>query len=97
MSGRILGVQNIQIGDFSASGKVSVGGQLEMTVSGYNGEGTNPDLTDQASPVGFGPRRIMEPSITLGDLPELDVVVISHNHYDHLDKIRNRKIIHPYF
>lgn len=44
MSGRILGVQNIQIGDFSASGKVSVGGQLEMTVSGYNGESTNPEL-----------------------------------------------------
>ena len=48
---------------------------------------TDPHLTERASPVGFaGPKRIMEPSIALDDLPELDAVVISHNHYDHLDK-----------
>jgi hypothetical protein len=48
---------------------------------------TDPHLTDRASPVGFaGPKRIIEPAIALDDLPELDVVVISHNHYDHLDK-----------
>ena len=48
---------------------------------------TDPHLTDRASPVGFaGPKRVMEPAISLDDLPELDVVLISHNHYDHLDK-----------
>ena len=48
---------------------------------------TDPHLTDRASPVGFaGPKRIMKPAIVLDDLPEIDVVLISHNHYDHLDK-----------
>jgi N-acyl-phosphatidylethanolamine-hydrolysing phospholipase D len=48
---------------------------------------TDPHLNDRASPVGFaGPKRIMKPAISLDDLPELDVVIISHNHYDHLDK-----------
>jgi len=48
---------------------------------------TDPHLTERASPVGFaGPKRIVNPAIALDDLPQLDVVVISHNHYDHLDK-----------
>lgn len=48
---------------------------------------TDPHLTDRASPVGFaGPKRIMKAAISLNDLPEVDVVIISHNHYDHLDK-----------
>jgi len=48
---------------------------------------TDPHLTDRASPVSFaGPKRIMKASISLDDLPDLDVVLISHNHYDHLDK-----------
>ena len=48
---------------------------------------TDPHLSDRASPVGFaGPKRMMKPAISLADLPKLDVVLISHNHYDHLDK-----------
>ncbi len=48
---------------------------------------TDPHLTDRASPVSFaGPKRIVKPAISLNDLPELDVILISHNHYDHLDK-----------
>ncbi len=48
---------------------------------------TDPHLTSRASPVGFaGPKRIMPPAISLQDLPLIDLVVISHNHYDHLDK-----------
>ncbi len=48
---------------------------------------TDPHLTDRASPVGFaGPKRNMPPGISLRELPELDIVLISHNHYDHLDK-----------
>jgi N-acyl-phosphatidylethanolamine-hydrolysing phospholipase D len=47
---------------------------------------TDPILTQYASPLPFaGPRRRSEPALTLGSLPPIDVVVISHNHYDHLD------------
>ena len=48
---------------------------------------TDPHLTNRASPVGFaGPKRVLLPAISLEDLPLIDIVVISHNHYDHLDK-----------
>ena len=48
---------------------------------------TDPHLSNRASPVGFaGPKRVMDPAISLDDLPRLDIVLISHNHYDHLDK-----------
>jgi N-acyl-phosphatidylethanolamine-hydrolysing phospholipase D len=48
---------------------------------------TDPHLTNRASPVGFaGPKRVVPPAISLQDLPLIDIVVISHNHYDHLDR-----------
>ncbi len=48
---------------------------------------TDPMLTDWASPVAFfGPRRHQPPGIALRDLPHIDVVLISHAHYDHLDR-----------
>ena len=62
---------------------------------------TDPHLTDRASPVSFaGPKRIVKSAISLNDLPKLDVVLISHNHYDHLDKktvlgIENRQKENP--
>ena len=47
---------------------------------------TDPHLTKRASPVVFaGPSRTTPPGLELHDLPEIDVIVISHNHYDHLD------------
>ena len=47
---------------------------------------TDPVWSDRASPVGFaGPRRVRAPGIRLDDLPKIDVILISHNHYDHLD------------
>ncbi|KAI4759274.1 Metallo-hydrolase/oxidoreductase [Aureobasidium sp. EXF-3400] len=43
-------------------------------------------FSERTSPVGwFGPRRYTPTPCTLDELPEVDLVVISHNHYDHLD------------
>jgi N-acyl-phosphatidylethanolamine-hydrolysing phospholipase D len=47
---------------------------------------TDPQFSERASPVGFaGPRRVTKPAIALDKLPRIDLVIISHNHYDHLD------------
>ena len=48
---------------------------------------TDPIFSERASPFSFlGPRRAQPPGIALAALPHIDVVVISHNHYDHLDR-----------
>ena len=48
---------------------------------------TDPIWSDRASFSSFiGPKRFFQPPIALSDLPELDAVIISHDHYDHLDK-----------
>ncbi len=48
---------------------------------------TDPVFSDRASPLPFlGPRRAQLPGIALNDLPAIDVVLVSHNHYDHLDR-----------
>ena len=47
---------------------------------------TDPMWADRASPLRFvGPRRRLPPAVELDALPPVDVVVISHDHYDHLD------------
>ncbi|CAM9551350.1 unnamed protein product, partial [Discosporangium mesarthrocarpum] len=47
---------------------------------------TDPTWSKTASPVSFaGPPRLAPPGIALAALPPIDFVVISHNHYDHLD------------
>jgi L-ascorbate metabolism protein UlaG (beta-lactamase superfamily) len=47
---------------------------------------TDPVWSERASPVPFaGPRRYNPPGIPFDDLPPIDAVLISHNHYDHLD------------
>ncbi|MFK8257045.1 MBL fold metallo-hydrolase [Erwinia sp. AnSW2-5] len=54
----------------------------------------DPALSSRASPLSFyGPQRKTPPALAIDDLPRLDVVLISHNHYDHLDRPTIKKIL----
>jgi N-acyl-phosphatidylethanolamine-hydrolysing phospholipase D len=59
---------------------------------------TDPVFSQRAFPVQWiGPRRVMDPALALEALPPLDVVLLSHNHYDHLDKAAVKRLAraHP--
>ena len=48
---------------------------------------TDPIFSERASPFSFmGPKRSAPPSVRIDQLPPIDFVLISHNHYDHLDE-----------
>lgn len=47
---------------------------------------TDPIWSDYASPFPpLGPKRVAQPGIRFEDLPKIDLIIISHNHYDHMD------------
>ncbi len=47
---------------------------------------TDPIWSPRASPLTFvGPRRVRTPGLELTDLPKIDIILLSHNHYDHMD------------
>lgn len=46
---------------------------------------TDPIWSERAGPLGVGPARVAEPGIRFEDLPRIDLVLVSHNHYDHMD------------
>ncbi len=55
---------------------------------------TDPVWSDRASPVAFaGPKRLVPPAIAFDDLPRIDVTLLSHDHYDHLDDVTVRRLI----
>jgi L-ascorbate metabolism protein UlaG (beta-lactamase superfamily) len=54
---------------------------------------TDPVWSQRASPVPFaGPRRVRQPGVRFEDLPHVDVVLLSHNHYDHCDLSTLRRV-----
>lgn len=47
---------------------------------------TDPVWSERVSPVSFaGPKRVMKPGVAFANLPDIHVVIVTHNHYDHLD------------
>ena len=47
---------------------------------------TDPVWSQRVSPFSFiGPRRHQQPGLSLDQLPPIDLILVSHNHYDHLD------------
>jgi L-ascorbate metabolism protein UlaG (beta-lactamase superfamily) len=54
---------------------------------------TDPVWSERASPFQWaGPKRMRPPGIRLEDLPSIDIILLSHNHYDHLDLPTLKKI-----
>jgi L-ascorbate metabolism protein UlaG (beta-lactamase superfamily) len=54
---------------------------------------TDPVWSERASPLQFaGPRRVRAPGIALDALPKIDAVLLSHNHYDHMDIATLRRL-----
>jgi N-acyl-phosphatidylethanolamine-hydrolysing phospholipase D len=54
---------------------------------------TDPHLTGRASPFRHaGPKRFNPPALNFADLPPLDLALVSHNHYDHLDEATVKRL-----
>lgn len=54
---------------------------------------TDPIWSERAGPRNLmGPRRVRKPGVAFGDLPKIDLVLLSHNHYDHFDKATLRAL-----
>src|SRR3546814_16742052 len=89
---------NVQSGEMKA---VWVGHATVLVQAGGLNILTDPIWSDYASPfLPLGPERVTKPGIRFEDLPKIDLVVVRHNHYEHMDLptlkrswARNRKLI----
>ncbi len=52
---------------------------------------TDPIFSKNAGPFIFGPKRFTEPALRLNQLPEIDLFLLTHNHYDHQDMMTIRR------
>jgi L-ascorbate metabolism protein UlaG (beta-lactamase superfamily) len=58
---------------------------------------TDPVWSERVSPFTFaGPKRMRPPGLNFDDLPRIDLVLLSHNHYDHLDIVTLKRIHDKY-
>jgi L-ascorbate metabolism protein UlaG (beta-lactamase superfamily) len=54
---------------------------------------TDPVFSQRCSPFRFaGPKRVRAPGLAIEALPQVDLILLSHNHYDHMDLVSLRKI-----
>lgn len=53
---------------------------------------TDPVWSRSAGPFGIGPTRVADPGVRFEDLPRIDLVLVSHDHYDHMDLATLRKL-----
>jgi L-ascorbate metabolism protein UlaG (beta-lactamase superfamily) len=57
----------------------------------------DPIWSERASPFTFiGPQRVNPPGIAFADLPSIDAVLVTHNHYDHLDRATLSRLWHAH-
>ena len=55
---------------------------------------TDPLFSKNTGPLIFGPKRYVDPAIKLEDIPQTDLLLLTHNHYDHLDTSTIRNFPH---
>ena len=55
---------------------------------------TDPVFSKNAGPLIFGPKRYVDPALSLNEIPKVDLFLLTHNHYDHQDTATIRKF--PY-
>jgi L-ascorbate metabolism protein UlaG (beta-lactamase superfamily) len=53
---------------------------------------TDPIYAERAGPFGVGPKRVTKPGIAFEDLPKIDLILVSHNHYDHMDLVTLKRL-----
>ena len=75
------------------AGVTHIGHSTQLVRVGAHTVLTDPVFASQAGPLGrFGPRRVAPPGLALDLLPRIDVVFVSHSHYDHLDLASLRQL-----